>query len=126
MNYFTRDGIVGKYKGIDVWVIDYRSFKKEMDDGAHLFAVKVPDDNNSMKLVFDGIVVGRMSSGGNVHDYEVRERMPYKYFEPALPPHTEDKADVFAGYGYYSQTVDNFFKGLSKLWEEIDNSFVED
>ena len=123
MNYFTRDGIVGKYQGIDVWVIDYRSFKKEMDDGRHLFAVKMPGDNSSMKLVFDGTVVGRMSGGGSVHDYEVRERMPYKYFEE---PSVEECKQKLDGYAEYSQTVDNFFKGLSKLWEEIDNSFAKD
>ena len=124
MNYFTRDGIVGKYQGIDVWVIDYRSFTKEMDNGECLFAVKKPGENNYMSLVHDGTVVGYMNSTGNVQNYDAKERMPYKYFESA-PPQAEDKVDVSAGYGYYSQTVDNFFKGLSKLWEEIDSSFVE-
>ena len=122
MNYFTRDGIVGKYQGIDVWVIDYRSFTKEMDNGEYLFAVKRPGENNYMSLVHDGTVVGYMNSSGNVQNYDAREKMPFKYFKE---PSVEECKQKLEGYAEYSQTVDNFFKGLSKLWEEIDNSFVE-
>ena len=122
MNYFTRDGIVGKYQGIDVWVVDYRSFKKEMDNGEYLFAVKMPGENNYMNLVHKGTIIGYMNSAGSVQTYEEKERTSYKYFEE--PPAEECKQRL-EGYAEYSQIVDNFFKGLSELWKEIDNSFVE-
>lgn len=141
MGYFSRHGLVGQYKGLDVFVIDYDNLTPEMEtDFERLYAVKIKDGSTyerQMKLVQRGIIVGTVSDEGTVALYPTAERVkmpwptpkkapvieekkPEPHYEITTPSPTTLELDVSEGYGVYSNVVDGFFKGLDKLWEEID------
>ena len=87
--------------------------------------------------------VGTMTDDGHVEIYDASRRREYRFYKaPGLDEYEEKKTpvmwevkqtpaeaidyskplDVEFGYGAYSTIVDNFFKGLDKLWAEIDSS----
>ena len=81
-----------------------------------------------MILVFAGWMIGTMTDGGRVDMYDSDARRRYPFPKPApAPVKTEPTPSVFPqelnvefGYGEYSKVVDDFFKGLDKLWEELE------
>ena len=52
---------------------------------------------------------------------EVKREAPEWTFEKRVSAEPEDLVlNVEFGYGAYSKVVDNFFKGLDKLWAELE------
>lgn len=122
MSYYDKNGIVGAYKGYEVYVINYEDLIPGQGD--YLFAVKERSHSDSMKLVLDGMVIGTMDNNGKVSIYPQEKRKRFNFYKPIQKEKVKYEVEVptVVDYTAYSVTVDNFFKGLNKLWEEIDAS----
>lgn len=129
MGYYNQSGIVGQYKGKDVCVLDKSDMKPELaQDNSVIYAVRESQIRGVMILVFAGWMIGTMTDGGRVDMYDSDARRRYPFPKPApAPVKTEPTPSVFPqelnvefGYGEYSKVVDDFFKGLDKLWEELE------
>lgn len=127
MGYMDKNGLVGKYKGKDVYIVDYNDLEPEWKhDKDTIYAVRT-NRHNYLDLVLDGILIGQMSDGGGITSFSVntgypwpKSKVEYKS-EPAIEPKPDVLAlDVSDGYAQYSRVVDNFFKGLDKLWQELE------
>lgn len=124
MGYRDRNGIVGQYRGADVYVIAYEDFTESMTKTVvdTIFAVR--DRGQSLTLVQDGKIIGNLWDDGRIDT--ARSLLPFNFYkkknkkvEKKEEPVELPKA-VVDDYSIYSSVVDNFFAGLNKLWEEID------
>lgn len=77
-----------------------------------IFAVE--NEGKNYVLVFGGTIIGSMEEDGTVHLSTTTT--PYNYEVPAPEPTVSVAAE---GYAAYSKVVDDFFKGLGELWQEI-------
>ena len=140
MGYRDKNGLVGQYRGQDVFVIGYKDLKPPKDGDETIYAVRC-NNNKDLELVQGCRFIGTMTDSGHVEIYDMSRRRPYRFYKaPGLDEYEEKKKpvqtptpvaeaidyskplEVEFGYGEYSKVVDNFFKGLDKLWEEIDAS----
>ena len=132
MGYRDKNGIVGKYRGHDVYVVSYANLEPEWKyDKDTIYAVKCLNNNN-LELVLEGKLIGAMTDGGNVTLFEgsrnyrwpqekkVSKPQPVIDKEIPEPIPTVEELNVEFGYGEYSKVVDEFFKGLDKLWAELE------
>ena len=126
MNYRDQTGKVGTYRGADVFVIDYEELtKNQTENQSTIFAVRIKSKTD-MDLVQKGKLIGKMTDSGRVELNKIYTN--YKFYGPKAekkkvevsPPTTAVELDVSEGYGQYSKTVDEFFKGLNKLWDELE------
>ena len=129
MGYYEETGLVGKYRGYDVYMIWYEEFQRR-EDGV-IYAVKYHNNKKDFDLVLDGLKIGAMSSTGQVNIYSVTRQVPFKYYEVPKKKVEEKKTEILprnmevrvSEPEYYdTAVVDNFFKGLKELWKEIDES----
>ena len=140
MGYRNQNGIVGQYRGENVFVIGYKDLKPPVPNDTTIYAVRIDDGHQKdwLDLVQGGKCIGTMTDSGRVEIYDASRRREYKFYtkekQPSKPvPEFEIKKtpepikDVNTlvlnteyGYGVYSKIVDDFFRGLDKLWEEID------
>lgn len=129
MGYYEETGLVGKYRGYDVYMVWYEEFQRG-EDGV-IYAVKYHNNKKDFDLVLDGKKIGSMSSAGQVNIYSVSRQVPFKYYEAPKKKAEEKKTEILprnmevrvSEPEYYDTTVvDNFFKGLEQLWKEIDES----
>lgn len=97
-------GIYGKFKGIDVYVInrgDYSYYYEQKPDV--VFCLK----DDGLKLVYQGEVIGYATDDGKVT--EVKRR---KY----LPVIKEEEERKETDYSPYSRVVDSFFQDYYKKY----------
>lgn len=126
MGYYNQSGIVGQYKGKDVCVLDKDDFTPELaQDKTIIYAVRESQTRGVMTLVFEGWMIGTMTDGGKVDIYDSDSRRRYIFLKPKPLPEEPKKVEVKEinvefGYGEYSKVVDDFFKGLDKLWDELE------
>lgn len=128
MGYYEETGLVGKYRGYDVYMTWYEEFQRG-EDGV-IYAVKYHNNKKDFDLVLDGKKIGSMSSAGQVNIYSVSCQMPFKYYEAPKKKAEEKKIETpisrmevrVSEPEYDTRVVDNFFKGLEQLWKEIDES----
>ena len=132
MGYYNQSGIVGQYKGKDVCVLDKDDMKPELaQDNSVIYAVRESQVRGTMTLVLSGWIIGSMTDGGRVDIYDSDARRKYPFPKPAPapvarpektepPPVLPQELNVEFGYGEYSKVVDDFFKGLDKLWAELE------
>ena len=117
MGYLSKTGIVGQYKGLDVYVINHNQLEPYMkNDGETIYAVRC-DGLNYLRLVMNGQVIGTMEDSGKVDLFPKEKRRDYQW--PRREEPVVEKEVELEGYSQYSKVVDNFFAGLEKLWEEI-------
>ena len=130
MGYRDKNGVVGKYRGHDVYVVSYVDLEPEWKyDRTTIYAVRC-NNNKNLELVLEGKLIGEMTDGGNVSLFEARREYRWPQEKKVSKPQpvldreipTVEELNVEFGYGEYSKVVDEFFKGLDKLWYEIDAS----
>ena len=122
MNYYYETGLIGNYRGREVWIINYEDFCKEDTENSNIiWAVKVGPDQ-TMKLVFRGSQIGIMSHIGEVSLFH-REK-PFNFYHRE---EKESKNSVVVEekpleiiYSNYTQPVDMFFKNLKDWWKDLD------
>lgn len=128
MGYRDKNGVVGKYRGHNVYVTKYVDLKPEWKyDKDTIYAV-VCNNNKDLELVLEGKLIGEMTDGGNVtlfdgsRNYrwpqEKKVSKPQPVLDKEIPE--PEELNVEFGYGAYSKVVDDFFKGLDKLWAELE------
>ena len=140
MGYRDQNGVVGQYRGENVFVIGYKDFKHPAAHDHTIYAVRC-NNNDKLELVQGKMLIGTMTDSGHVEIYDASRRRGYKFYtkekqpsksvpeykiaEPASAP--EPITDVSTlvlnteyGYRAYSKIVDDFFKGLDKLWDELE------
>jgi hypothetical protein len=129
MGYYEETGLVGKYRGYNVYMIWYEEFQRG-EDGV-IYAVKYHNNKKDFDLVLDGKKIGTMNITGQVNIYPVNRQVPFKYWEAPKKKVEEKKIEILprnmevrvSEPEYYdTRVVDNFFKGLKQLWQEIDES----
>jgi hypothetical protein len=128
MGYYEETGLVGKYRGYNVYMTWYEEFQRG-EDGV-IYAVKYHNNKKDFDLVLDGKKIGSMSSAGQVNIYSVNRQVPFKYYEAPKKKVEEKKIETPISHmevrvsepEYDTTVVDNFFKGLEQLWKEIDES----
>ena len=118
-------GIIGFYRGQEVYVIDYKDFTYEMSKGNPeiLYAVKRNDDK--LDIVENGLLIGAMTYGGSIDIFAYKHRHPYAFYQKKEAFITTKHETVVEDYSQYAEVVNEFFDGLEQLWAEIDASFVE-
>lgn len=129
LGYLKKYGLVGKYRNHDVYVIDYDDLTEEMRfDENNIYAVR-RTGKNVLDLVLEEMYIGTMDDNGEIKSfgrwkrYQWPERLPVvekREIAEAMVAEQSKPLDVELGYGAYSAVVDEFFKGLDKLWKEID------
>lgn len=146
MGYRDQNGVVGQYRGENVFVIGYKDLKPPAAHDHTIYAVRIDDDHQKdrLDLVQGRMLIGTMTDSGHVEIYDSSRRRLYKFYtkekQPSKPvPEYEIKKtpeqrlaaqlreeptirelDVSAGYGEFSRIVDDFFRGLDKLWLELE------
>lgn len=129
MGYYEETGLVGKYRGYNVYMTWYEEFQR--GENGILYAVKYRNNKKDFDLVLDGKKIGTMNSAGQVNIYSVNRQVPFKYWETPKKKNVEEKKIEIPIYHtevrvsepeYDTGVVDNFFKGLKQLWKEIDES----
>lgn len=129
MGYYEETGLVGKYRGYNVYMTWYEEFQR--GENGILYAVKYYNNKKDFDLVLDGKKIGTMNSTGQVNIYPVNRQAPFKYYEAPKKKVEEKKTEILprnmevrvSEPEYYdTRVVDNFFKGLEQLWKEIDES----
>lgn len=142
MGYYHQNGVVGQYRGTDVYVIAYKDLTETQTKTTDtIFAVRC-NNNDKLELVQRGRLIGSMTDDGHVELWDNSRRRNYRcYNAPGMKEQPVQKTatpewsvsdapaaelgaplNVEFGYGVYSKVVDNFFKGLDQLWAEIDAS----
>lgn len=130
MGYYEETGLIGKYRGYDVYMVWYEEFQKGESSGI-IYAIKYRNNKKDFDLVLDGKKIGTMNSAGQVNIYSVNRQVPFKYYEAPKKRKAEEKKietpisrmEVRVSEPEYDTgVVDNFFKGLEQLWKEIDES----
>jgi hypothetical protein len=142
MGYRDQHGVVGQYRGENVFVVGYKDLKPSAPNDHTIYAVRIDDGHQKdwLDLVQGGKFIGTMTDSGHVEIYDASRRRPYKFYtkekQPSkpVPEYTIEKVaepepikDVSTlvlnteyGYGVYSKIVDDFFHGLDKLWDELE------
>lgn len=130
MGYYEETGLVGKYRGYDVYMIWFEEFQD--GESGIIYAVKYHNNKKDFDLVLDGKKIGTMNSTGQVNIYSVNRQVSFKYWEAPKKKNVEEKKNenlprnmevrVSEPEYYDTGVVDNFFKGLEQLWKEIDES----
>lgn len=128
MGYYEETGLVGKYRGYDVYMIWFEEFQR--GENGILYAVKYYNNKKDFDLVLDGKKIGSMNNTGQVNIYPVSRQVPFKYYEAPKKKAEEKKTEIpisrmevrVSEPEYDTRVVDNFFKGLEQLWKEIDES----
>lgn len=129
MGYYEETGLVGKYRGYDVYMTWYEEFQR--GENGILYAVKYRNNKKDFDLVLDGKKIGTMNITGQVNIYPVNRQVSFKYWEAPKKKVEEKKTEILprnmevrvSEPEYYdTRVVDNFFKGLKQLWKEIDES----
>ena len=141
MGYRDQNGIVGQYRGENVFVVGYKDLKPPAPNDHTIYAVRIDDDHQKdrLDLVQGGKLIGTMTDNGHVEIYDASRRRPYKFYTKEKKKKQPSKQvseykvdpqpikDVSAlvlnteyGYGVYSKIVDDFFNGLDKLWNELE------
>ena len=143
MGYRNMIGLVGKYRGDEVFVIEYENLKRPVPGDHSIYAVR-HENNDKLELVQDGKFIGTMTDKGYIDLCDASRRRDYIFYtkeqRPSKPaPEREVKKtpeqklaaqlqeepliqglDVSMGYGEFSRIVDDFFRGLGKLWDELE------
>ena len=134
MGYRNMIGLVGKYRGDEVFVIEYENLKRPVPGDHSIYAVR-RENNDKLELVQDGKFIGTMTDKGYIElcdrrrDYifpsPVKEQQPKSEPEQKLAAQLQEDPiiqglDVSMGYGEFSKIVDDFFRGLDKLWDELE------
>lgn len=138
MNYLVnKKGVVGQYKGCEVYVLHYRDLTLERTRGHidTIYAVtNFLDDKNKAALVLNGDWIGTMTDAGqidifkHIKNFNFWKKKTEKFVEEKR---VEDKdisipAPVSVKEVVYETTVvDNFFKGLKDFWKELDKNLME-
>ena len=125
MDYYYETGLIGSYKGHQVWITDYRSFcKEDTINSDNIWAIKVGPDQ-AMKLVFRGVQIGIMSHSGEVSLFH--KEKPFNFYRKPKETPTVVKTEVEVeevpleiNYSDYTQPVDMFFKNLKDWWKDLD------
>lgn len=129
MGYYEETGLVGKYRGYNVYMTWYEEFQR--GENGILYAVKYYNNKKDFDLVLDDKKIGTMNSTGQVNIYPVNRQVPFKYYEAPKKKVEEKKTEILprnmevrvSEPEYYDTgVVDNFFKGLKQLWKEIDEN----
>lgn len=143
MGYRDQNGVVGQYRGENVFVIGYKDFKQPAAHDHTIYAVRsdAQHQNDKLELVQGSKFIGTMTDSGHVEIYDSSRRRGYKFYTKPSKPVSEyeikktpeqrlaaqlqaeptiRELDVSAGYGEFSRIVDDFFKGLDKLWDELE------
>ena len=128
MGYYEEIGFVGKYRGYNVYMTWYEEFQR--GENGILYAVKYHNNKKDFDLVLDGKKIGTMNNTGQVNIYSVNHQVPFKYWEAPKKKVEEKKIETpiyhtevrMSEPEYDTRVVDNFFKGLEELWQEIDES----
>lgn len=141
MGYRDQNGIVGQYRGENVFVVGYKDLKQPAPNDHTIYAVRC-NNNDKLELVQGGKFIGTMTDSGHVEIYDASRRREYRFYtkekqsnkptpefeikkvaEPASEP-IKNVNDLVLnteyGYGAYSKIVDDFFHGLDKLWDELE------
>lgn len=104
-----------------------------------IYAVRC-SNNELLELVQGEMFIGTMTDSGHVEIWDKSKRRKYRFYRaPGLDEYKEKEKkppiqytpttpevdysqplNVEFGYGAYSTIVDNFFKGLDKLWDELE------
>lgn len=128
MGYYEETGLVGKYRGYNVYMTWYEEFQR--GENGILYVVKYHNNKKDFDLVLDGKKIGIMNNMGQVNIYPVSRQVPFKYYEAPKKKVEEKKIETpisrmevrVSEPEYDTGVVDNFFKGLKELWKEIDES----
>lgn len=128
MGYYEETGLVGKYRGYNVYMTWYEEFQR--GENGILYAVKYHNNKKDFDLVLDGKKIGTMNIMGQVNIYSVNRQVPFKYYEAPKKKAEEKRIETPISHmevrvsepEYDTGVVDNFFKGLKQLWKEIDES----
>lgn len=111
-NFYYRDGLVGRYQGYNVYVIDEEDYNEERDDIIQAIRYK---EGTSMKLVLNKKWIGDMDNQGDIVNYTIHK--PYK-----KKSKSESKQQVRESeFAIYSKEVNKFFDGLEDWWKGLDN-----
>ena len=135
MNYLVnKKGVVGVYKGCEVYVLHYRDLTLERTRGhmGTIYAVtNFLDDKNKAALVLNGDWIGTMTDAGQIDIFKhiknfnfwkknTTEKLVEEKKVEDIPASVSVKEVV-----YETTIVDNFFKGLKDFWKELDKSLME-
>lgn len=125
MDYYYETGLIGSYKGHQVWIVDYKDFcKEDTINSDTIWAIKVGPDQ-VMKLVFRGSQIGLMSHSGEVSlfhkekPFNFYHREEKKFKETPVAVEVEE-VPLEINYSDYTQPVDMFFKNLKEWWKDLD------
>ena len=122
MDYYYETGLIGSYKGHQVWITDYEDFCKEATENSDtIWAVRVRPDQ-AFKLVFRGVQIGIMSHSGEVSLFHKEKPFNFYYREEKKSKETSEVKEVplEINYSDYTQPVDIFFKNLKDWWKDLD------
>ena len=122
-DYRYERGLVGKWNGIDVIIVDNDNNIK--DDGNVYVAA-----HNGMKMIRNNTVIGTLSPNGHVNQFGKAQHYTYNKPKPQVLPSQEAKKKIplpvaaeevelttTIPQGYFDQftsNVDNFFATLGK------------
>ena len=116
MGYRDRNGIVGKYKGCNVYVIDYEDLTPAEPKDNTIYAVRFKGDK-ILTLLQKNKKIGYMNDAGEVNLTDTV--MPFDFYsvpvkkEPKEEP-MGDILDANIDYTRYSAVVDKFFAELGQ------------
>ena len=122
MNYYYETGLIGSYKGRQVWIVDYKDFcKEDTINSDNIWAIRVGPDQ-AMKLVFRGFQIGIMSHSGEVSLFHKEKPFNFYCKEEKKSKETPEVKEVplEINYSDYTQPVDIFFKNLKDWWKDLD------
>ena len=116
-DYRNERGLVGKWNGTEVWIME----AKDYDPYPNCISV-IADEG--MKMIHNGIVVGILNPNGNVNQFEKHKQ--YNYRKPKVQQEVKEKislpvaaeeveltATIPADYfNQFTFNVDEFFKTL--------------
>lgn len=104
MNYKDQRGLVGKWKGFSVYVMEKKEYLdcwQKLDKNS---ICVIADDG--MKIICEGQIIGILSPGGQVTETRPRE------YKVVVKREVQPQEDDSFSFGQYSTIVDDFFKHL--------------
>ena len=116
MGYRDKNGVVGKYRGCNVYVIDYEDLKPASRDDYTIYAVRFKQDK-ILTLMQKNKKIGYMNDAGEVDLTDTVTPFDF-YWAPAKEEpkaEKEKEKDIFSediDYSRYSAVVDKFFAEL--------------
>lgn len=135
MNYLmNKKGVVGQYKGCEVYVLHYRDLTLERTKGHidTIYAVtNFLDDKNKAALVLNGDWIGTMTDAGQIDIFKGIKNFNFWKKKTEKPMVEDTSVPIPASVSvkevvYETTVVDNFFKGLKDFWKELDKNLMED